>query len=125
MSGTQEEQAKQTRPASVAEEEAQSRITAREALIAANRFLLKTMRDRFTAGLPKQVIFSTRSVWIVPILLTYPQTGVLGEVGMIAVDDQRGTIVGWTPVEEVERLGKELYEEKKGEIEPAFSLLMP
>ena len=121
MSATQEEQAKQTRPAFVTKEEVRSRISAKEALIAANRFLLETMRDRFTAGLPKQVIFSTRSVWIVPILLTYPQTGMLGEVGMVAVDDQRGTIVGWTPLEEAERLGKELYEEKKSEIELAFS----
>jgi len=68
MPNAQEAQTKQTRRAFVPEEEVQSRISAREALITANRFLLETMRDRFTAGLPKQVTFSTRSVWIVPIL---------------------------------------------------------
>jgi len=67
MSETQEGQTKQTRPVFVAEEEVPSRISVKQALIPANRFPLETMRDRFTAGSPKQLIFSSRSVWDRPL----------------------------------------------------------
>ena len=91
------------------------------AMVIANRFIIKNLRSCFTSGLPKSVNFPIQSVWIVPILLSYPDTGVVGEVGMIAVDRESGTIVGYTPKKEIERIAKALYEEKKKEIEIAFS----
>lgn len=96
-------------------------IGSKTALKIANKFILERMRDRFSAGPPKRVIFPTRCVWIVPVVLTYPKVGMVGDVGEIAVDAETGGIVGWTPVEEMESIAKSIYKDKKSEIEIAFS----
>lgn len=97
------------------------KIDAKTALKIANKFVLENMRDRFSAGAPKIVLFPTRVIWIVPVVLTYPNVGIVGEVGEVAVDAEIGTIVGWTPIEEMEAIAKELYEGKKSEIEITLS----
>ncbi len=96
-------------------------LNARQAMIAANRFIVEHLPDRFSAGLPKLVIFPLRPLWLVPVHLTYPGIGIVGEVGMLAVSGERPAIVGWTPTEEMEALARQLYEENRNEIEPAFS----
>jgi len=102
-------------------EEVKAKISSKEAIAIANRFILENMRDRFSAGLPKRMTFPIKSLWIVPILLTYPKTGIIGEVGMVAIDEEQGAIVGWTPKNEAEKLARKLYEERKSDIEIAFS----
>lgn len=94
---------------------------ARQAMIVANQFIVEYLPDRFSAGLPKLVLFPLRSLWLVPVHLTYPDVGVIGEVGMLAVDGDRPIIVGWTPTEEMESLAQKLYQENRNEIEIAFS----
>ncbi len=94
---------------------------ARQAMIAANRFIVEHLPDRFSAGQPKLVIFPLRPLWLVPVHLTYPGVGVLGEVGMLAVGGDIPVIVGWTPPEEMESLAQRLYQENRDEIEIAFS----
>ncbi len=101
--------------------EEKSKVDARRAMAVANRFILSHLPDRFSAGLPKSMTFPTRWLWMVPVVLAYPQVGIVGEVGMVAVDTERETVVGWTPVEEMETLARQLYQEKKHEIEIAFS----
>ncbi len=96
-------------------------LDAREAMITANRFIVEHLPDRFSAGLPKLVQFPLQPLWLVPVHLTYPGVGVVGEVGMVAVDGERPLVVGWTPPEEMEALARQLYEEKRNEIEIAFS----
>jgi len=91
------------------------------ALKTANKFILENMRDRFSAGSLKRVMFPTREVWIVSVVLTYPKKGIIGEVGAIAVDGETGEIVGLTPIEEMETVAKDLYEGKKSELEIAIS----
>ena len=93
----------------------------RQAMIAANRFIVEHLPDRFSSGLPKLVLFPLRPLWLVPVHLTYPGVGVVGEVGMLAVDGDRPVVVGWTPAEEMETLAHQLYEENRDEIELAFS----
>ena len=97
------------------------KVSYRRAMATANRFIVEHLPDRLSAGLPKSVRFPTRTVWIVPVLLTYPKVGIVGEVGMIAVEAERENVVGWTPFSEVEALARQLYQEKKNEIEIAFS----
>lgn len=97
------------------------KIGSTAALKTVNKFILENMRDRFSAGSLKRVIFPTREVWIVSVVLTYPKKGIIGEVGAIAVDGETGEIVGWTPIEEMETVAKDLYEGKKSEIEIAIS----
>jgi len=101
--------------------ETSTRLTERDVIAAANRFIVKNMPDRFSAGWPKRVAFPTHTVWMVPVFLTYPGVGSVGEVGMIAVKDAWATIVGWTPIEDMLALGRRLYTENKREIELAFS----
>jgi hypothetical protein len=92
-------------------------LDAKEAMIAANRFIVEHLPDRFSAGLPKLVQFPLQPLWLVPVHLTYPGVGMVGEVGMVAVDGERPIVVGWTPPEEMEALAHRLYEEKRNEIE--------
>jgi hypothetical protein len=103
------------------EKQAHVVLDAGQALIAANRFIVEHLPDRFSAGLPKLVLFPLRPLWLVPVHLTYPGVGVIGEVGMLAVDGDRPVIVGWTPLSEMETLARQLYEENRDEIELAFS----
>lgn len=99
------------------------KIDAKTAIKEANRFVLENMRDRFSAGTPKKVLFPTRDVWVVAVVLTYPKKGIVGEVGAIAVDGETGEIVGWTSVEEMEEMAKEIYEGRRKELEIAFSYI--
>jgi hypothetical protein len=100
---------------------AQVMLDTKQAMITANRFIVEHLPDRFSAGLPKLVLFPLKPLWLVPVHLAYPGTGVVGEVGMLAVDGDRPVVVGWTPPEEMETLARKLYEENRGEIELAFS----
>lgn len=110
-----------TYQAEVASETQKVAVNARQAMIAANQFIVEHLPDRFSAGLPKLVLFPLKPLWLVPVHLTYPGTGVVGEVGMLAVDRDRPVVVGWTPLEEMEALARQLYEENRDEIEIAFS----
>ena len=96
-------------------------LDTRQAMIAANQFIVEHLPDRFSAGLPKLVLFPLRPLWLVPVHLTYPGVGVVGEVGMLAVDGDRPVVVGWTPPKEMEVLARQLDEENRDEIEIAFS----
>ncbi|HDQ71958.1 MAG TPA: hypothetical protein ENN19_07655 [Chloroflexi bacterium] len=92
-----------------------------EARMTANRFIVEQLTDRFSAGEPKLIIFPLRPLWVVPIELSYPNVGNVGDVGMLVVDSERATVVGWTPTEEIENQARQLYELHRHEIEAAFS----
>lgn len=96
-------------------------IALKDAIAIANRFILDNLPDRFCAGIPKRVVFLNKVVWTVPITLSYPSVGKIGEVGIVAIDGEIGEVIGWTPFDEVTSVAKKIYEEKKTEIEAAFS----
>jgi hypothetical protein len=75
----------------------------------------------FLSGAAQEHVFPPRRLWVVPVILTYPRVGIVGNVGMVAVDAEQETVVGWTPFPEMGELAKQLYQEKKHEIEIAFS----
>jgi hypothetical protein len=103
------------------EESNRAVLDAKQAIIAANRFIVENLPDRFSAGLPKLVNFPLQQLWLVPVLLTYPDVGVVGEIGMIAIDGEQPVVVGCTPPKNMEALAHQLYEENRNEIELAFS----
>jgi len=106
------------------ERQAQVTLNARRAMTTANQFIVEHLLDRFSAGLPKLMTWKEpqlRPLWLVPVLLTYPGIGVVGEVGVIAVDKEHPVVVGQTPTEEMETLARQIYEENRDEIEFAFS----
>ena len=93
---------------------------AEKAVIAANRYVVREYPLGVLAGTPRHLALQKSDVWIVPVLLTSPGYGAVGEVGVVAVNGRTGRVVGGTPKEEVIAAGKRLREEKRDEIEAAF-----
>lgn len=88
-------------------------ISARQAVAAANEWLVSYAGDRFLAGTP--ALDTQSEVWLVPIIYTYPKEGPLGTVGEIAVNSLTGELGAHPSIEEIKRRGLELYREKRGQ----------
>jgi hypothetical protein len=99
---------------------ASPKIDAETAKRLANRFILENLPDRFCAGIPRFLQFPLRTFWAVPVVLAYPRIGPVGQTGILAVDIETGAVVGWTPLDEIKEIGKNIYDEKKADIEAAF-----
>jgi hypothetical protein len=84
-----------------------SRVTALEAQGIVNEFLSDRLPDRFTAD---QGVWQ-RDFWVVPVILAYPG---IGSVGMV------GSVVDYTAIEEMKRVGMEVYQVNRDAIEAAF-----
>jgi len=50
-------------------------------------------------------------------MLGYPRLGVIGQVGTIIIDRETGTVAGWTPFNDIRSAAREIYEQRKAEIE--------
>ncbi len=97
-----------------------AQIDAETAKRLANRFILENLPDRFCAGTPRFLQFPMRTFWAVPVLLSYPRLGPVGQTGLVAVDIETGSVVGWTPLDEIQEVAKVIYAEKKTAITAAF-----
>lgn len=86
----------------------------------ANSFVLWNLPDSYGAGPLERVRVVNDSIWVFPLVLTSPGYGIVGEVGHIAVDIQRGEVVGCTPLDTVQQRGRKCYERHKEKIETAF-----
>ena len=95
-------------------------ISADQAMIAANKFILFHYPTMFTGGLAHRLTLAATEVWIVPIALTHPDHGIVGEVGSVALDVRTGEVVGHTPRTEAVAVGKRLRENKGYALETAF-----
>ncbi len=93
---------------------------AEKAAVAANRYVVRQYPLGVLAGTPRRLSLQRSDVWIVPVLLTTPGYGAVGEVGVVAVNARTGHVVGGTPKVEVIAAGKRLREEKRDELEAAF-----
>jgi hypothetical protein len=71
-------------------------------------------------GTKPQRLLGESDFWIVPVFLTSPGHGAVGEVGLIAVDAHTHHVVGATRRQEVSRAIKHLKESKRDELEAAF-----
>ena len=67
----------------------------------------------FTAGMPRRLPLSDSALWIVPVVLTHPERGTIGEVGVVAVDARTGKVAGSTPRAEVVAAGELLVQGKQ------------
>jgi len=94
---------------------AEQRIGAEEAIHKAERFLNRHLGHLLAAGTPQRVLFPLRSTWVVPVQLTYPGCGVIGEVGMVVVDETTGEVVAWTSPQEMYQATEKLYQEHQEE----------
>lgn len=94
-------------------------LSALEAQIAANGFLLDNLPDRYLAVEPK--LDTAAQAWRVKVVLTYPFIGSVGEVGEILVSAFSEKILSHTPIVEVRERGRQLYEQHREAIQTAFS----
>ena len=100
---------------------AEQRIGAEEAMHKAERFLNRHLGYLLAAGTPQREPFPLRSTWVVPVQLTYPGCGVVGEVGMVVVDETTGEVVAWTSPQEMHQATEQHYQEHKGEIKTGLA----
>lgn len=83
----------------------------------ATDFLLDHVGNQLTAGQPLRMHSAVRSTWIVPVQLAYVHSGPLGNVGVVAIDEETGQVVGWTPIAQMKEASRQLREAH----EPALS----
>jgi len=94
------------------------KLTALEAVAAANLFLSDHMPDRYCAGDPTYDIVA--KLWRVPVVLSYLRIGPIGEVGEVAVSGFSEEIISHTPFDEMRARGRALYKQHREAIEAAF-----
>jgi hypothetical protein len=70
--------------------------------------------------MPRRLALWNAEVWIVPACLTSPGYGVVGEVGVVALDAATREVIGATPREEVQSAAARLKRAKRDEIDAAF-----
>ncbi len=83
-------------------------MTAEDALIAANKDILFHYPTMFTGRSPRRLSLPNAELWIVPIVFTHADHGLVGDVGYIALHGYTGEVVGRTPREEVVAAGSRL-----------------
>ena len=71
-------------------------------------------------GTKPQRLLGESDFWIVPVFLTSPGYGPVGEVGLVAIDAKTHEVLGATERQEVNRAIKHLKESKGDELEAAF-----
>jgi hypothetical protein len=84
------------------------RLTANQAMILANRYILFHYPTMYTGALPRRLILNNLEIWTVPIVLTHPDHGVVGDVGLVAIGAASGRVVGATPRAQVVAAGKKI-----------------
>ncbi len=79
-----------------------------------NEYLLMRVPNLITSAEPDLELRAEGAVWIVPIVLTMPGFGSLGQVGQIVVDAQFGHIIDneSTPCEEIDKKAERLARKK-------------
>ena len=86
---------------------------------AANGYIVQQYPFGCLGGKPRR-LEGKPGVWIVPILLTSPGRGAVGEVGMVAVSVSGQEVVGGTPRRQVVAAMKHLRETHADALEAAF-----
>ena len=76
-------------------------VDSEAAEVAANGYIVSQFPIGFLGGTPHRLPLETRGLWIVPIVLTSPGYGAVGEVGVVAIDACTGQILGGTPRRDV------------------------
>ncbi len=99
-------------------------ISPDEACAAATEFLLDNVGHLVVVGEPYAMVSAVRAMWLVPVQLAYIHTGLLGTVGVVAVDAETHQIVAWTPVSEMKAASRRLRALHEPEVSEQFSSAM-
>lgn len=95
-------------------------LTAEEARLVAEEFILDHMGDPVTAGQPWFIHTVLGEAWVAPLVLTSSAYGIVGGIGAVIVDSNTRQVVAYTPIEMVKRNAEQLWETQKPDIEAAF-----
>jgi hypothetical protein len=95
-------------------------VTARTATINANEYIVLNYIIGMVSGTPYRLSLPGGELWIVPVMLTSPGYGPVGQVGVIAIDARTGEVLGASPKDDVIGAVRRLNEEKHEELEAAF-----
>ncbi|MEM9906128.1 MAG: hypothetical protein AAF921_14010 [Cyanobacteria bacterium P01_D01_bin.44] len=91
--------------------------TRAEAIV--NQWLSDNLPDRFAAG--EAWLIESCHVWYVPIELTYPSLGSLGQVGEALISAFSGTLLSVSEVASIKQAGAELYKTRQDDLQAAVS----
>ncbi|HXV99862.1 MAG TPA: hypothetical protein VEC93_15705 [Anaerolineae bacterium] len=100
------------------------RTTADEARAAVTNFLLDHVGNQLVAGQPHLMVSAVRTTWIVPVQLAYIHSGTLGSVGVVAVDEETGRVVAWTPIVQMKTASLELRTAHEPQLSTQFQKFM-
>ena len=90
-------------------------VTAMQAEAEASLFLSDRLPDRISASSPH--LDEAAQTWRVPVVLTYPLIGLLGQIGEIVVNSTKAEVISSTPVEEMLESARSLAEKHRDAIE--------
>ncbi len=96
------------------------RISPDEARAAATEFLLDHVGNQLVADEPHLMVSAVRATWIVPVQLAYVHSGPLGVVGVVAVDEETGHVIAWTPIKQMKTASHELQAAHEPELSAQF-----
>lgn len=91
---------------------------------AATEFLLDHVGNQLSAGQPYLMLGALHAAWIVPVQLAYPHSGILGTVGVLAVDDETQHVIGWTPLDRMKQASRQLRESREPLLSEEFHAFM-
>src|SRR5262245_14940805 len=91
-----------------------------DAWIAANTHIVRYYPIGCIGGTPRRLTLDSRDIWIVPIVLTSPGYGPVGECGVVALDARTLAILDSSPRDEVGAAIVHLREIRRDELEAAF-----
>lgn len=77
----------------------------------ANGYISRELTDGMIAGVPQRAVLDSKTIWVVPIVLTR-KAGGYGEIGAIIIDDQTYSILGSTDKTEVFQKAEALFHDK-------------
>jgi hypothetical protein len=98
----------------------QRAIRPEKARVTAREYIVRHYPFGCTGGTPYLLPLAAGELWVVPIVLTSPGYGPVGDVGIVALNARTGEIVSGTPAEPVRGAVERLKEEKHDALEAAF-----
>jgi hypothetical protein len=87
---------------------------------AANDYIVSHYPFGCLGGTPRQLVLKHLDLWVVPVFLTSPGVGAVGEVGVVGVDGRTSKVVGGTNRQEVAEAIKHVKESKHDDLAAAF-----
>lgn len=99
------------------------KLSGQEAVGIAQEFVADYLTDLMGVGVPWRMQSPLGRMWVVPVWIAYPGFEQPATIGSIAVDENSGAIISWTPVEEMKANAAQFHATNNGQIVANFSAL--